>query len=146
VGVPAGGPMGRVGANSNLVRGQVVPAPPSIVGQKGSYSVVGASAGRGTYGVNRIPANNNARLGVNVPRPVTSVPRSYGYAGSSSVPHPSGAPIRAVPSSPPVSAMPHVSAPSSAPHVSSASVGGGGGFHGGGGGGGGSHGGGGGHR
>ena len=138
VGAPAGGPMGRVGTNSNLVRGQVVAAAPSIIGQKGSYVVSGASAGRNGYEVNRAPASNSPRPGGTMPRPAASVPHTYGYAGGSSVPRPYAAPVHTLPNGPPVSAMPHVSTSQSAPHVSS---GGGGGFHGGGGG---SHGGG--HR
>jgi hypothetical protein len=143
VGAPAGGPIGRVGANSNLVRGQVVAAAPSIVGQKGSYVVSGASTGRNGYELNRTPANNVSRPAI-VARPAAAAPHAYGYAGGNSVQRTYAAPVHAAPSAPLVSAMPHISSPPSASHTSSG--GGGGGFHGGGGGGGGSHSGGGGHR
>jgi hypothetical protein len=126
VGAPAGGPIGRVGANSNLVRGRVVAAAPTIVGQKGSYSVSGVSTGRNGYEITRVPASNVSRS-ASVPRLAAGASRTYGNAGgSSSVPRPSAAP--------------------NAPHISGGGFSGGG-FHssGGGGGGGGAHGGGG-HR
>jgi hypothetical protein len=140
-GIATGGPAGRVGTNSNLIRGQVVASPSrsSIVGQKGSYSLAnGVTTARNGYEVHRPPtAGYSAHA---VPQ------RSYSYAGASAPRAFSGPPvsIQHAPSAPPASS-PHVSSGVSAPHVSSG--GGGGGFHGGGGGGGGFHGGGGGgHR
>jgi hypothetical protein len=141
VGTPSGGPIGRVGAQSNLVRGQVVSnsATPVIVGRKGSYAVTGASTGRNGFEVHRPSSGNASRPVSNLSGPTAASPRSYGFAGGVS-PH-----SYAAPRAPSVSSAPRVS---SAPQVSS----GGGGFHGGGGsggfhggGGGGSHGGGG-HR
>lgn len=134
-GVPTGGPAGRVGVSSSLVRGSVV------VGHQGSYRLAnGAPTQYNGHEVNRSPSVGQA-----------GVPHSYSYQGTGSAPYAYSAPMGAIPHgemSAPMAAAPHVSsAPgASAPHVSSS---GGGGHSGGGGssgGGGGSHGGGGGHR
>jgi hypothetical protein len=139
-GAPTGGPIGRVGANSNLIRGQVVSnfAGPSIVGQKGSYAVTGTGAARNGHEVNRPPAGSMSHPSSNLSRPAAGAPaggapRSYAYPGGSSAPR-----AYAVPSAPSVSSAPHVSSGGGVVH-SSGGGGGGGGFHGGGGGGGGSH-------
>jgi len=133
-GAPAGGPAGRVGVNSSLVRGSVV------VGHQGSYSLAKG-----------VPTSRN---GYEVHRPTTSGSVGYTqreFAGTGSAPRTSG-PVASMPhnvsgsipvthmsvSSPPAAAAPHVSSGGGGGgHVSGG--GGGGGSHSGGGGGGGGH-------
>jgi hypothetical protein len=144
-GTPAGGPAGRVGVPSSLVRGSVV------VGQKGSYSLAsGVQTGHNGYEVHR--GNNST------PRVTATAPRSYSYQSTGPAlrnsPGPSSTsssapPVHAAPVAPASGGTPHISS-APAPHVSSGGGGGGSVHSGGGGGGGASHsgggGGGGGHR
>jgi hypothetical protein len=125
-GIPTGGPLGRVGENSNLVRGHAVPATPGsvVVGQKGSYALAsGVTTTHNGYEVHRPSAGYSA-----------APQRTYNYAGTTA-PRTSSAPPASVQHSSGSSA-PHASSGGGASHVSSGG-GGGGGFHGGGGGGGG---------
>jgi hypothetical protein len=129
---------GRKGAASNLVRGSAASSArgPSIVGQKGSYSLAGgSSAGRNGYEVHRPPAGYAAMRG----SPVQGTPRSYSYVGASSQRSFSGpsTSFQRAPSASSVSSAPHVSGGYSGGSVSHGGGGfsGGGGGHGGGGGG-----------
>jgi uncharacterized membrane protein YgcG len=116
-GIPAGGPAGKVGVNSNLVRGHVVTTPPSSMtsGQKGGYS------SHNGYAVHRPPIGG------------ASASRGYSSAGPARA---YAAPPAAI-SRPYVPVMPRVSAPpaashgSAAPTVHSGGYSGGSSFHGG---------------
>lgn len=138
--IATGGPAGHVGATSSLVRGHVVEGGgPRIVGQKGSYAIVGGTGGaRSGYEVSRQPASSTPRA---APQPG---PRSS-YAPAPRMPY-SQSMARSPMSAPRPAAAPHVSAPHVSAPAAHFSGGGGGGFHAGGGGGGAHGGGGGAHR
>jgi hypothetical protein len=131
-GVPAGGPAGRVGVSSSLVRGSVV------VGHQGSYSLANGvhteynghevHGPTGSQGGGALRGPGNALAGSSGPTP-------RAYSGSNS--GPSGSiPVTHMSVSNGGSAAPHASGGGGG-HVSGG--GGGGGSHGGGGGGGGGH-------